>query len=560
MIKLDLNLIEKDTVEWKNLINYSIDHLNQLQKQAEKHKSKTGIYVRPINLIQVEATGKDQRKEGNIHADDVKEHLIATGLVREEEIAVKTSTKNDIEGKDLLSPQCAIRFIITKQALQEGWDCSFAYSLTVLGGSRSKTALTQLVGRVLRQPYARKTKIKELDESYVFCLRDSSKDLIKAIRTGFEYDGMGDLAQRISSLSGKTDPDLGERKQQILRKHFTKSLEDFALPTFVVKDNHSKDGTRILDPALDIFPEIDYDQINLNKLKEIHINPENESVEKNVAIGFTREFAEDMEEYLEIQEKRLKSIIRTRLRKSFWVRNILDHVPNPWVAEEVVSNALKILKSQFSDEEIERNQIFLLDELIKVLGGTGQDEGEINRLARELFAKKLANDSIRFVPKFGLDVLQPGFFFEKEIRKRLTVDKSLFEPIIGEDLNSLEEKALWRMEDSGKTFWWYRNKAKKDFYLIAWKRNRFYPDFILTIGKDKDTFEKICLIETKGGHLLGNTDTNYKQNLTKLYQRPIQNSWTDNQMFQKEPKPTECNFVEESNLDNAMNEILSLNT
>lgn len=557
MIKLDLNLIEKDTVEWKSLVNYSIDHLNQLQEQAEKHKEATGIYIRPINLIQVEATGKDQRKDGNIHADGVKEHLIDTGLVREDEIAVKTSSKNDIEGKDLLSNQCPIRFIITKQALQEGWDCPFAYSLTILGGSKSKTALTQLVGRVLRQPYARKTKIKELDESYVFCLRDSSKDLVKAIRTGFEYDGMGDLTQRISSLSGKVDPELGERKKQTLRENFKKSLEDFALPTFVVKDKNSKDGTRVLDPALDIFPEIDFNKVNLSKLKEIHINPENQSIEKNVAIGFTRELAEDMEEYLEIQEKRLKSVVHTQVRKSFWVRNILEHVPNPWVGEEIVSNALKLLKEKFSHEEIERNQIFLLDELIKILGGTGQNEGEINRLAREIFMKKIENDSIRFVAKFGLDVLQPDFFFEKEIRKRLSVSKNLFEPVIGEDLNNLEDKALWRMEDSGKTFWWYRNKAKKDFYLIAWKRNRFYPDFILTVAKDKETFKKIWLVETKGGHLLGNADTNYKQNLTKLYQRPIQTSWTDNQLFQKEPTATECSFVEEANLDNAMNEILS---
>ncbi|PIQ78113.1 restriction endonuclease subunit R, partial [Candidatus Peregrinibacteria bacterium CG11_big_fil_rev_8_21_14_0_20_46_8] len=227
MIKLDLNLIEKDTIEWKSLVNYSIEHLQNLQKKADIFLEKTGIYIRPINLIQVESTGKDQRKDGNIHAEDVKEHLIATGLVREEEIAIKSSSKNDIEGQDLFSNQCPIRFIITKQALQEGWDCSFAYSLTVLGGSRSKTALTQLVGRVLRQPYARKTKIKELDESYVFCLRDSSKDLIKAIRTGFEYDGMGDLMKRIITSPGKNDPDLGERKKQALRKRFEKSLRDF---------------------------------------------------------------------------------------------------------------------------------------------------------------------------------------------------------------------------------------------------------------------------------------------------------------------------------------------
>lgn len=126
-----------------------------------------------------------------------------------------------------------------------------------------------------------------------------------------------------------------------------------------------------------------------------------------------------------------------------------------------------------------------------------------------------------------------------------------------EDLNNLEDKALWRMEDSGKTFWWYRNKAKKDFYLVAWKKNRFYPDFILTIGQDdKKTFDKICLIETKDGHLLGNMDTIYKRALTKLYQREIQRSWSDNELFPTTPKTTEFCFVEEFNIENDMNEIL----
>ena len=49
-----------------------------------------------------------------------------------EQIAIKTSEKDDIEGIDLLDKDCQIRYIITKQALQEGWDCSFAYILTIL--------------------------------------------------------------------------------------------------------------------------------------------------------------------------------------------------------------------------------------------------------------------------------------------------------------------------------------------------------------------------------------------------------------------------------------------
>ena len=37
--------------------------------------------------------------------------------------------------------ECPIRYIITKHALQEGWDCSFAYVLTVLTNPHSKTAI-----------------------------------------------------------------------------------------------------------------------------------------------------------------------------------------------------------------------------------------------------------------------------------------------------------------------------------------------------------------------------------------------------------------------------------
>lgn len=561
MIKLDLNLVEKDTVEWKTLLNYTVEHLNLLQEKASTYQKTSGIYIRPINLIQVEATGKNQRKEGKIHAEDVREHLTATGLVRPEEIRVKSSSMNELEDEDLLSSKSPVRFIITKQALQEGWDCPFAYSLTVLSGSRSQRALTQLVGRVLRQPYARKTNIKELDESYVFCLRDSSRDLVKAIRSGFEYDGMGDLASRIASSSKiKTDPSLGERKVQIIRKQYKPSLVEFSLPAFVVQDKTAEDGTRIVDPTLDISPNIPFHKVDLSPLKQVSVNKEGKGIEKTVSIGFSREIAEDMEEYLEMIEMRKRVGLKSSFRKSFWVQNILEYVPNPWVAHELVDRALSLLRDIFTSEDIESNQVFLLDELRKILGGSGNEVGEIDRLARKVFIDRMKQDEIRFVPKFAFKrVLTPEYYFEQEARKHsLNVKKSLFEPVINEDLNLLEDKAVWRMEDGKETYWWYRNKAKKDFFLVAWRKNRFYPDFILTLQeKAQKSFDKIFLIETKGGHLLGNIDTEYKRELTKLYQREIQRSWSSNEAFPVKPKDTEFRFVEEQNLENAMNEIFT---
>ena len=52
--------------------------------------------------------------------------------------------------------------IITKSALQEGWDCPFAYVLCSLAASSNLKAMTQLIGRILRQPGALKTGIEAL--------------------------------------------------------------------------------------------------------------------------------------------------------------------------------------------------------------------------------------------------------------------------------------------------------------------------------------------------------------------------------------------------------------
>ena len=90
-------------------------------------------------------------------------------------MAVKSAEIDELKDFDdmggLMVRDCPMRYIITKQALQEGWDCSFAYVLTILTNPHSKTAMTQLVGRILRQPYARKTHVPALDESYVYCFQ-----------------------------------------------------------------------------------------------------------------------------------------------------------------------------------------------------------------------------------------------------------------------------------------------------------------------------------------------------------------------------------------------------
>ena len=99
----------------------------------------------------------------------------------------------EIEGVDLLSGFTPIRWIITKAALMEGWDCPFAYLLVMLDNTQAKRAITQLVGRVMRQPHAKLTGRKPLDQCYVYCQSTDVGNAVQYVKDGLEQEGMGDL-------------------------------------------------------------------------------------------------------------------------------------------------------------------------------------------------------------------------------------------------------------------------------------------------------------------------------------------------------------------------------
>jgi len=63
-----------------------------LEKKAELLREEEGTYIRPIALLQVERTGKDQRTGEFVHSLDVKEELIELGI-NPDEIALKQARK-----------------------------------------------------------------------------------------------------------------------------------------------------------------------------------------------------------------------------------------------------------------------------------------------------------------------------------------------------------------------------------------------------------------------------------------------------------------------------------
>ncbi len=158
----------------KDVIGNAIQLRNNLEKQAIAEQQKGGDYIRPIVLFQAESnTGSEDRETFN----EIKKRLVRLGI-NEDEIAIKTASINELKNEDLLSSSCPIRYIITVNALKEGWDCSFAYILATIANRHSLVDVEQIVGRVLRQPYARRQHNNLLNNSYVLA---SSADFISTL-------------------------------------------------------------------------------------------------------------------------------------------------------------------------------------------------------------------------------------------------------------------------------------------------------------------------------------------------------------------------------------------
>lgn len=171
----------------------AIDLRQSLEAAALQQQEQGGRYVRPIVLFQAQPkTGEDATS-----FERLREKLVAAGIP-ETQIAIKTANINELKGVDLLSPECEIRYIITVNALKEGWDCPFAYILASLANKTSQVDVEQILGRVLRQPHATRQRNQLLNMSYVLTSSNDFKSTLNQIIAGLNSAGFSRRDFRVS--------------------------------------------------------------------------------------------------------------------------------------------------------------------------------------------------------------------------------------------------------------------------------------------------------------------------------------------------------------------------
>ena len=202
MIKLPVELTEFRE-DWRQAVFAAIEKRQELERLADREFADgSGGYLRPLVLFQAQAN----TKTAEVPVDVLKAFLTDTAKLPTSEIAVVTGEQKELDGIDVTDPQSPIKYIITVQALKEGWDCPSAYILCSVANIASGTDTIQLLGRVMRQPEARRRKTPQLNRAYAFVMSRTFGQAASELAEGLRKKGFDETEAAATIVM---QPDLG---------------------------------------------------------------------------------------------------------------------------------------------------------------------------------------------------------------------------------------------------------------------------------------------------------------------------------------------------------------
>ena len=506
MIKLPIQVDVRGWADWQACLSAALQQLDELQREADTLHAQTARYIRPILLVQVERTGADMRDAGYIHADDALEFLLRLGL-NERQVAVKTSERNDLkapENIDLMSPSCEVRVIITKQALQEDWDCPFAYVLCALAAGRNLAAMTQLVGRVLRLPQVAKTGRPALDACYVLCHDAGTGAVVGAIKKSLEDEGMGDLG--VNVRSDTPDPAAPRPLAQHRRAPLSGMRLFLPTVTWVNEDN----TRRPLVYESDVLARLPWHDLDTTPWLADWAPDATAGRASHLSLGL---------ELLSgaLPQAPTDDAIARVLDRGRIVRAVSDLAPNPWLVWDWLLAVERGLHARgFAESALAGSRASLIEALRLALQAARDRLAEVEFKAlldagRIEFRLRADSQDYELPQDMTLQVSGAAQLWARD-SDAAVMQRALFEPAVRTaDINEFEHKVAGYLDEQQAVRWWHRNVAKAQLGLQGWKRGKVYPDFVFAMNTTDGT-HRLVLLETKGLHLQGE-DTTYKQAL-----------------------------------------------
>lgn len=473
MVKIPIVL--ESSAQWQSAVERGVEKRIELEKGAKKIK---GEYIRPIALLQAQSKNKE---DSTITVEKLKQFLIDR-KIPSDEIAIKTSEKNELDGVDLFSKTCKIRYIITVNALAEGWDCSFAYVLISVANLGSKIAVEQIIGRIIRMPYAKRKEIEDFNRSYVFASARNFNEAADQIISGLESNGYS-KSDIINAETKDATYELEAKKaisdtlkvplmayegdklsfEDLIGVDFELATQD---PKFDFQVHYDNDGRAVIDIKKD-------DEWTRGAQLTLKLTYSDKNFTKN--------------ELVQWLDKKLRY---TLLNKS-------DKVA-------FLDKAIEYQLKKHTLSELSVNRYVLADQLSVFINST------LEKYAKDRFDELLKKKKI-VVKTF--DAFSSSITLKQAVPNEF--NKNYYEKI--DKLNSEELEFVRRLdlETLPNIKYWVRSREKVDpFYIQGWRKGKFYPDFVAVTKKGT-----IVALEWKGGDRISNEDTEYKVEIGEMWEK-----------------------------------------
>jgi superfamily II DNA or RNA helicase len=477
MVKLPINLVNE--AHWEAALRGAVEKRNKLEKIAQEERKETGEYIRPMVLVQAEQAAANPDK---VHVARVKTFLVEELGVAESQVKIKTGTQDELGSTDLLAEDVDIRYIITRDALREGWDAPFAYVLASVFNLGATTAVEQLLGRILRLPNVHEKEREELNEGYVYTSAELFSKAVDSIVNSMVKNGYSRHEVRIRETA---DP----KYTTVMQARHAAGL---SIPLMAVS---ADGGTRELRYVRDLLgTEFNADDLTFDP-DGLH-DPRAQAAK--VDVGEERPFVTEMSEAQDHGDEEglaenASDLIRWLLKKIGRYEELADRD-----LRRYVEKALRELQEAYSLDALHRMKYQIRDRLQQSLDAHyliwAEGRYEILKEGGELVASSEVFYPIPETLKLPTSRCITSF------------RKSVFE--YAGKLNAEELEFATKLDGLENLMCWYRNLDRGGFALQGYWRAKFNPDFIAFTKSGKSV-----VLEYKGEDRVTSEDAIYKERL-----------------------------------------------
>lgn len=477
----------KRPIVYHSLSGSSLEEL--MGKVIERHNRVTQVaaaeaaHVYPKVLISSEFTGAEMASEP-YSAQSIKNILLKTGIPSDL-IAIKSSEQDELGNRNMDSPDERVRYIITKRALMEGWDCKSIYSIVMVNNIGADVTNFQLIGRGLRQPHRRYYKNSDLNELHLYTNSHSHDSAVARLTSYLAECGLAEDAKSFLVMDDSRS------------NHTLDVLEDALLH-----------GFKLVNPY--IFSKSFVENEIASKLDDFLINekdlPSPEETTQRISLtndGLNSGFPQGRSSPSMVL--RVSSALKRKKLQKFLLTGLESVIPDSMKLYALVESQIK----KFDDI----HKAFLARESLLTILRTRINELRTGFLAN-YFEKNAPENLVKTEVMLGKANIFPVVI---KAHPDIALNAPFINSLIGDIPKSLfndQELDFARFIDGMKNVRWFRNLPLTGVGL-PYAYGNFYPDFIIFHGEEREKMKNIY-VETKGGHLIGSEDSIAKNLASKI--------------------------------------------